>query len=250
MKRGGLILDKKGSHVGMILSFAIFITFIIFLYSILNPAVKTGEDKTATLDYIQYQIMQNVSSNFTSASIGWDSTINPTGNCVQFDNLLGFLEIPPPYKIIIKNENNIIQSEPYLVADNYPDVEIIRGSADDKFFRIYNSPEFEIPEASIVEPCTKISDYEIGSVTSGGYVFEKNMYKLTDYYNNNYEWLRTEFKITPGSEFGFIFVQSNGTMINVGNPPASANVHVSEIPIQYIDDYANILSGFINVKVW
>jgi len=234
----------------MILSFAIFITFIVFLYSILNPAVKSGEDKSATLSYIQLQIVKNVSSNFTSATITWTEEANPSQNCVQLNNLLGFLGIPAPYRIIVKNENNIIQAEPYLISEDSPNLEINRANTEDRFFRIYNSPEFNIPQASHSETCGGLSNYNVGSVSGGGYVSENKIYSLFDYYKNNYESLRTEFKVPPGSEFGFGFVQSNGTVILVGEPPKSANVHVSELPIQYINNEANILSGFINVKVW
>ncbi len=253
MKRGFEILfpkNKCGSHVGMILSFAIFITFIVFLYSVLNPAVKTGEDKTATLEYLQMQIVKNVSSNLTGATIAWTEAVNPSDNCIQLNNLLGFLGIPFPYRVIIKNENNIILPQPYLISEDSPDLEINRATSEERFFRIYNSPEFETPSASHSGTCSGLSNYDIGSVTGGGYVFEKRMYTLFNYYENNYEMLKTEFKVPPGSEFGFGFVQSNGTVIIVGEPPKTANVHVSELPIQYINGDANILSGFINVKVW
>jgi hypothetical protein len=243
-------MNKKGSHVGMILSFAIFITFIVFLYSVLNPAVKGGEDKTATLSYIQMQIIENVSSNLTSATVTWTEKVNPNKKCVQLDGFLGFLGIPFPYKIIVKNENNIIQEQPYLIRLDSPDLEINRDDKDERFFRIYNSPEFDIPQASDSKSCDKMNSYDLGSVSVGGYVFEKKMYMLLDYYKNNYELLRTGFKVPQGSEFGFGFVQSNGTVIIVGEPPKSANVHVSEIPIQYVDEDVNVLSGFINIKVW
>jgi hypothetical protein len=217
---------------------------------VLNPAVKSGEDKTATLNYIQMQIIKNVSSNLTSATITWTETVNPNKKCVQLDGFLSFLGIPPPYRIIIKNENNIIQAQPYLIALDSPDLEINRDDKDDRFFRIYNSPEFNIPQASGSETCDKMSNYDVGSVSGGEYVFENKMYQLVDDYKNNYESLRTEFRVPPGSEFGFGFVQSNGTVIIVGEPPKSANVHASELPIQYVEGNANILSGFINVKVW
>ena len=35
--------NKKGSHVGMILSFALFITFVVFIYTIVNPTINTSE---------------------------------------------------------------------------------------------------------------------------------------------------------------------------------------------------------------
>jgi len=42
--------------VGMILSFIVFVTFIVFLYSIVKPAVSTGQDKKSIADYLVVKI--------------------------------------------------------------------------------------------------------------------------------------------------------------------------------------------------
>ena len=43
MKRGFeifLLRNKKGSHVGMILSFVTFITFVVFVFVVLKPVMN------------------------------------------------------------------------------------------------------------------------------------------------------------------------------------------------------------------
>ena len=62
-------MNKKGSHVGMMLSFVIFVTFLVFLYSILYPMIKTGQDKKLVLDNLILELAGMLDSNYTSGSI-------------------------------------------------------------------------------------------------------------------------------------------------------------------------------------
>ena len=61
--------NKLGSHVGMIISFVIFITFIVFLYTVVKPAITTGEDKQTILSALEMQILENISANLTTATV-------------------------------------------------------------------------------------------------------------------------------------------------------------------------------------
>ena len=110
-------------------------------------------------------------------------------------------------------------------------------------------------------------DYSIGSINSGRYIFLHDLFKLKNYYENNYEQLKEDFKIPPGNEFGFPetwretegeenmrdgfeFVQNNKSIISADKKTKAENVFADEFPVQYIDENADILSGFINMKVW
>ncbi len=249
-----LAKNRRGSHVGMIISFVIFITFIVFLYVVVNPAVNTGQNQKTTLDYIKSQILKNVSANFTSASININK--NQGNNCVRLQNLLFAMssEIDYYYNAIIKNESESKQ-DAYrgdVGTGDIGDLKINRNVKDNVFFKIYFSPEFSGLATTTIN-CNQIKegeDYSIGSITTGKYIFENSIYKFIDYYKTNYEKLKTEFKISPGAEFAFDFIQADATRIDVGEPATTANVYAEEVPIQYIDNQANILSGFINIKVW
>ena len=62
-------MNKKGSHVGMMLSFVIFVTFLVFLYSVLYPMVKIGQDKKLILDNLILELSEMLDSDYTSGSI-------------------------------------------------------------------------------------------------------------------------------------------------------------------------------------
>lgn len=240
--------NKRGSHVGMILSFVIFITFIIFLYVVVQPVMNTGEDKKATLEYLEIEIIRNVSTNLTSTTVEINSEHNPEQECVRLQVFLVLSEILP--QTIVQNElKNVLD----IFTNSIGDLGVYRTSSSNRFFRVYSSQEFPTLTDQGTPPlCTNVNDedYTIGSIKTGKYIFKKRLYKLVDYYNSNYENLRNELKIPPGNEFGFGFVESDGTKVEVEQETKSANVYAKEIPIQYIDDQANIQSGFINIKVW
>jgi len=237
--------------VGMILSFVVFITFVVFLYSVLRPAVTTGEDKKTTLDYIENKIEENTSVELASISIKIQDLKNPITNCVNFSSFFPYSLVSA--HLVVKNESGDIQYAYYNLTADFDSFRINRGNLNNLFFKIYSSPAFDKLPVTIIEPCTAINysnAYNITSTTTRKYLFEENIYDLIDYYKNNYEGLKTELNIPLGTEFVFGFTKSNGERIDVGNVSKSSSVYSREVPVQYIDNQANIQSGFINVKVW
>ena len=61
--------NKRGSHVGIVLSFVIFVTFLAFLYTIIEPTIKIQQDKESLLNYLKIELMETFSADLTSTSI-------------------------------------------------------------------------------------------------------------------------------------------------------------------------------------
>lgn len=257
-----MILKKKGSHVGMILSFVLFITFVVFLYTLLNPSVGNVESKRTLLNEIGLRIIQNMSVDFSIISVSIDSSTNPSTKCVNLKEFLfasgiALIELSEEgevsARVIIKDEENQIQNV-YYDLDSNLSILVDRTTKDYRFFKIYHSPVFEPLEKASMSSCKSIDfeeGYVIGSINTGKYIFEKNLYDLIERYEINYEKLKRELKISSGNEFAFDFGLNDGTILSVmEDSPSSGNVYAEEIPVQYVDDEANILSGFINIKVW
>jgi hypothetical protein len=242
------INNKLGSHVGMIISFVIFITFMVFLYSIVKPAINTGGDKQSILSSLEMQIIKNVSANLTTVSVQLNSSTNPHQNCVKLSNFLSFSELYIP-NILIQNSANALEQSYSNYDVALSDVMINRKSQSSLFFKVYYSNEFN-SLGDTTTSCTSLTDYSIGSVTVGSYVFETEVNQFISLYNSSYDELKQYLKIPPGNEFGFGFIKSDGTKIEVGTAPQSISVYTDQVPVQYVDSSANILSGFINIKVW
>jgi hypothetical protein len=228
---------RGGTHVGFVLS------FVIFVYSMLIEPTKTNQDKQFLLDKVEINLIEKFSSEFMVSSIS--VVENATQNCIKLDDLITDLEINK--KIIVKNELNDIQTS-YVVDTN--DLEIVRSNTNNVFFKVYNSEKFEELSDTGTNPCPK-KDYEKGLVKVNKNIFEVNIIGSIDEYENDYENLKEDLEIPPGTEFSFSFEYNNGTIIKPEEKiPDSINVHAEENSIQYLDRYANVLLGNLVIKIW
>ena len=242
-------LNKRGSHVGVVLSFVIFVTFIIFLYSITEPAMRMQRDKESLLDYLKIELIKRFSANLTSVAVMTNKTVKES--CVELVNLTEEVEVDS--HLIIKDEKGDISLAKISGNDLFIDRVIYESEL--VFFKIYNSEEFEALDEGAMEGCKELKrdekGYIIGLVRTDEYIFEKKIIDLINEYETNYDNLKTnELKIPSGSEFGFSLIYSNETRIGTEEKNISTNIYAREIPIQYVDEEANINSGFINIKVW
>lgn len=244
-------LNKKASHVGVVLSFVIFITFLIFLYTIAEPAISFQRDKEALLDYLEIKLMNQVSTNLTIATVIINSTDHSIVECINLLNLKE--EVGVGSRLIIKNESENISRANFSETDN-KDLIINRNSLDELFFKIYGSEDFEKLDETTIVPCTELGrdaeGYNIGLIRSNEYIFEEKAIKLISDYEKNYSKIKETLKIPAGSDFSFGLIYSNKTKISTTNENISTNIYVKEIPIQYVDKEANIKLGYIDIGVW
>jgi len=245
------IKNKTGSHVGMILSFMIFITFVVFVLVVLQPIIDTGEGRQTTLDDTETKIMNNVSANFTTASINFEGVHNPGRACVTFESILAILNIVPPYNVIIKNESGAVQDS-YIYDPTFADIRVNRRIRNNVFFKLYESSKFKALTVNTSLNCEGLNstEYEIGSVYSGNYVFESSVRELIHEYNTNYDNLKIELGLSPASEFAFTLTLSNGSILEAAKTIKAKNIYAQETPIQYVNSDANIQSGYIITKIW
>src|SRR3989344_3793187 len=73
--------DRKGSHVGVILSFTIFIMFLLGLYFAIQPLLKNQKENQVLLDKLKVKLLGEISNNLTIATISTSS-----GDCLNLSN--------------------------------------------------------------------------------------------------------------------------------------------------------------------
>jgi hypothetical protein len=59
-------MNKKGSHIGFMLSFAIFITFIVFLFAIFSPRVNLRQNKELILKQLETTLLTEFDSTLAN----------------------------------------------------------------------------------------------------------------------------------------------------------------------------------------
>ncbi|MEK6926530.1 MAG: hypothetical protein AABW50_04600 [Nanoarchaeota archaeon] len=224
MKKG----DKRGSHVGMIASFAIFILFLVAMYSVFEPALRTQKDKQNIVNYLENALINEFSGNLTTVAISPYS-----GNCSQIDNSeLGFLGL----NAVVRDKNAVIGSE--LRGQDL----IVEATSENIAWIYYANVSF-VNTATAETGCTTA---EIKSITTTEEIYEEKIL----YGINNFQNLKDSLNVPPGSEYGFSFLMNNGTEFKANDIQASQDVYSKEILIQYINSNAEKLSGKIILKTW
>ena len=126
-------MKKRGTHVGIVLSFVIFITFLVFLYSIVEPVIRVQRDKESLLDYLRIELIRRFSANLTTATISI-TTEGYSTNCVNL--VYALEETGINERIIVKdNQGNFVKTN--ISNQNYQDIIINRESIEEDFFKIY-----------------------------------------------------------------------------------------------------------------
>jgi len=236
--------NKCGSHVGVVISFAIFVTFIIIIYTLASPNFRISSSEQFSVEYLETKLLENLSSEVLIITIDIENVIGT--NCIEISNLLSDFDINR--KIIVKNKEGILTPSVFTGSDS---LQINRLDSGDDFFKIYASESFdELSEGS--ESCQSISegsDFNFGSIKTENYFFESNFFDLMNSYSD-YEVLKSDLNVPENSEFGFGLIYNNLSSVQIALKNVSKDIYIKEVPIQYIDSGGEISSGFLKIMVW
>ncbi|MBU3906658.1 MAG: hypothetical protein KKA64_00215 [Nanoarchaeota archaeon] len=234
-------MDKRGSHVGMMLSFVVFVTFLVFIYSITQPALKKEGDKETILNFLKTELVKRVSANLTSYSINIEGASGLQGekNCFIIANILEFKD----ENVIVKDEGGSLIG--VTSSADKSELKIDWNDQSKKFFKIYYSKENLLKKPASNDVCKNIvGEYTKRGIKTDLYVFEEKMKNILD---EDYAKLKNDFGVPENTEFSIEFKSQKG---GFQDELPSTNVYAEEIPIQYVDEQANINTDKIIVRVW
>ncbi|MBR9702318.1 hypothetical protein GOV13_05355 [Candidatus Pacearchaeota archaeon] len=236
-------LNKRGSHVGVILSLLIFLGFILFLYVALEPVITTDEGEQVLLDTLKITLMEKVSENLTAVTIFINESYTSGEGCIEIAHLAETAGL-----------NSIVKDQDGTIINSNSTQNDLRIEWEDKrFFKVYYSNEsfnsYPAGEVTCVSP-EEDTEYSIGLVREDKQIFETKIIELKNTYESDYSTLRRELNVPGDNDFGFDFEYANGTIIEAGSASSQSNIYIEGVPIQYIDREGNISSGEIKIKVW
>lgn len=236
---------KRGSHVGTVISFTIFIGFLIFLYVVIEPAVQTKKGKESLLNNLQTELLENATIDVVVSSVYINESFTTNKNCIKTR--------------LVKNEtgrSSIVKSSsnnPIGSAVELPDMLNIKYEGD-FFFKVYHSyynfNEYNLLETSDCYLAEEGSNYSIGLVKKFSYLSEGKILELIELYSENYEKLKEDLNIPAGSEFSFSLTYENESKIGFEYPEISTEVYIKSLIMQFIDKDANIEFGALEISVW
>ena len=262
--------SKKGaSHVEFVLSFVIFVVFLIFMYNGLEPIVKSAGSKQFVLGHLQLSLIENLTlSDFTIQTFTIEIDVgNITKPCVrvQEGNLFNLVDIED--NLTIKNDqgkilNYSLQARTHIFIGPIEEIT--------KIIKVYSASDFTNKSPELINPngevtpayCEHLGDdeYILRKVTTKEVIASTNVFDIMDWYDENYDKLNINLGVPSGSDWNFEFqtfefINAEGDSEPFGpeearTPPENTNIYVGEFPIQYIDDEATTKIGFIKVTVW
>lgn len=235
--------NRKGTHVEVVISFIIFIVFVVFIFAASKPSITKQQDKSNLLDSLEYGLIEELSSEVKTITVYIPS---PTEDCLTLDNSMSSLDIEE--QIIIKDSSgNILENS--RVHRNGDFISISGLTADETFFKIYYSSEFD-SSISTGSSCDSAGE-EIGLVKTDNYVFQEIIQETM---NQDYSQLKENLNVPEEMDFTFGIILSNGTLIEKSHPEleseVSTDIYVKDIHVKYIDLNGEINSGYLKIKIW
>jgi len=233
-------MNRKASHVGVVLSFVIFVTFIIFLYSVTAPVTRVERGKQDLLEFLKIELINEFSADMTTETILiQDDSVD---NCIKIDTEDGSNLVT-----IAKDEETGEILESYFDGNK---VEVERNGATE--LKIYYSERFTNGGSLGCEAINEDA-YEFGLVRTLEYIFNNSIVNFSQYISTseNYEAIKEKFNIPASDNFGFVFEDGDrNVIVQTQEKEVPTDIYVEEVPIQYVDNEANIKPGFLKIKVW
>ena len=235
-------MKKKGSHVGVVLSFVVFVTFLLFIFTTLQPLTQTNQKRDILIDYLKDTIRQEVSSNLTKI------TVSGVEDSKQF--------------LKIKPSEGVDYTDKFVVAKNneFKDLSIKKEGGDlfvekggnTGLFYIYLSPENITGKFFNTLPggANAVEEVNISLYQEKVYIFES---KILDFINETMEYypvVKDELDVSAGNEFGLVFENAHGIIEGTEEQDVQSDIYVDRIPVEYVNSNASVLHGFLSIKVW
>lgn len=239
-------MNKKGTHVGMILSFLIFVTFLAFLYSITQPATKTKQDKLDLMSYLETELMNTFSDDLITIIID-----NSEEGCLKFEWTEDLGGLGAIAKKVTDSGGAEVEEQISSFADDEGSttIEGIEGK-----IKFYYSNQFEKEQEEYCDNPIIAKNYEISLFRTTQGVFESKIKNISEEIGKSrgyYGQLKEKLGMAFDDEFGFSLMDENRNPIaGTEEKEVNADIYSEEIPIQYLDEEANIKPGFLVVKVW
>jgi len=231
---------KAQGHIEMILSFVIFIGFILAIFFLFVPAKHTPIDY-AIFDKVQMKILENLSFQYQTASLILNS--NFADSCFAVEDPFNISS-----NVLVQDLNGDIKKVKKDGGKIY-----IAHTSNNRYYKLYFSDNFNSPRLSS-EECLNLekANYSFGVLSSEQRVLYENLEILNKTYLTDYPKLKQ--LIGFGNDFDFIIIDKNRNILF--NESLSlhklkkANVLSREFPLAIIDKNASKRDLLFILEVW
>ena len=237
------INSKKGvSHLEIILSFIIFLGFLIFLLAIFRPT-SFSKDTDSDLNILEESIQSQISTPLAFITLNLNDDVE-IQECFFINYELDIIN-----NVIVKNKDgNIVNAE-----TDEENKRIYIDSSNEKFFYLYFSEKLEEKEF-IKDSCIEIdsSNYHLGLYRNYNLTSYEKLEDLREEYNNDYENLKNQLGVPTTKEFAFVVRETLGNDIIVARKRTEGPVNIisRDVTIQILYNNGTFGYGILNIQTW
>lgn len=226
-------LNKKGSHVSLVLSFTFFALALVFVYIIMSSAVVTPSTKTNSLEVVKSNVLEEISNDIWVIR-AYNGSLS--GDCMTLNN---------PDSSIVGGIAIALDSSNSPMGTKVSGSDILVES-ENGFFKIYYSEFFEKTEGSY-SGCSPLT---AKSVIKERKFLEMKIENLIDRYNTDYSSLKEDLAVPLEMEFDLVFEYSNGVTIGASKRNPQVEIYSDELKINYLTKSGFVGEGTLWVRVW
>ena len=238
------LTNKKAfSHLEMIISFSLFIVFLMFLFIYVNP-IRSPNVSDVLIDTVELGL-NNYKIDFVEIPFAVQGEL---GGCFNINSPVNLSEIPKD-SVYITNEKgeNIAfreEGENNLSIKTSGNFYYIYSS--DKSFG-YHTKTFEGETCNYVKPTFSVPRIKVI------YHYEE-LEKLEGDYRDDYEKLKQNFTFPANSDFAITITTAEGNSLSMNRTkPQMVSVTARDVPIEVLTENTttkNITRAIMNIQVW
>lgn len=235
-------MNKRGlSHIEFVVSFVIFIGFLVFAFVFFNP-LQSQRTLKSTMDYAWIEVSEEGREDMESYSVSIDDFITSTFK-------IDIAGVPLRYNASVEDLNgNILTTH----RDSSGVVYFTRNSAlaNDNFFKIRYSSAFDDTGPAIPGATDLTGSYGISSSEVKEIYFEKLFLELNQSYYSDYNALKQNLNLPSRIEFGFIVTLDNYQITAMNDIPEGIEILSKNDRVEIIRQNGQHEFAEVTVLVW
>jgi hypothetical protein len=239
-------MNKRGiSYIELIISFALFVGFVIMLFVYLNP-VRQPNLTEVILNSVQGNFENNVTITLTEIPF----KVTDSG-CIKNNTA----------SLLSTNFGDDYNKEKMFIEDDFgnlvtfdllEDGSLVMQTSSAQIYHIFysNDTEFTAPTSTTCSPTEAMIN--VSTARSSSILSSDRLNKLNDSYYNYYDNLKKQFDVPPLGDFAIkVYNGTNVFFDMTRNIPKGINVQAREYPISILDEStAKRVKAFVNIRVW
>ena len=245
-------MNKRGiNHIEVMLSFLIFVGFVIFALYFFSP-FKDSRLAESSTSYALSEITKNASVELDIYSVSMDVTDTGSGNPIKKIKIENIGSNP---NIIVRIENRKgeeVQSKRDVASSNINfDSSSVHEGDPTKGFALFKFSE-DFKEGSLSGGEQLDNDkYKITASETKKIISEKRILALNYSYYNDYETLRKQFNLPARINFGFAIQFDSGDIIESQKKiPKGTNIFSDIKRVEVLREIGNVVFAELIVRIW